>query len=78
MNGEAPSFIALEAGRYEPEVFFAAAKGLEQLPEGGERCFHCYELRSRKTARLAGEKGFFHYFTTTLIISPLKNAEQAE
>lgn len=75
MNGEAPSFIALEAGRYEPEVFFAAAKGLEQLPEGGERCFRCYELRLRETARLAGEKGF-DYFTTTLTISPLKNADK--
>lgn len=49
------------------------AKGLEQVPEGGERCFRCYELRLRETARLAAERGF-DYFTTTLTISPLKNA----
>lgn len=75
MNREAPSFITMETGRYEPEAFFAAAKGLEQLPEGGERCFRCYELRLRETARLAGEEGF-DYFTTTLTISPLKHADK--
>ena len=51
MNSEAPSFITMETGRYEPEVFFAAVKGLEQIPEGGERCFCCYEIRLRETAR---------------------------
>ena len=50
---------------YEPEVFY--------IPEGGERCFVCYELRLRRTAELAKEQGF-DYFTTTLSISPLKNA----
>ena len=75
MNSEAPSFITMETGRYEPEVFFAAVKGLEQIPEGGERCFCCYEIRLRETARLAGEKGF-DYFTTTLTISPMKNADK--
>ena len=75
MNREAPSFITMETGRYEPEVFFSAVKGLEQIPEGGERCFCCYEIRLRETARLAGEKGF-DYFTTTLTISPLKNADK--
>ena len=48
-------------------------KGLEQCPEGGERCFVCYELRLRETARLAKEREA-DYFTTTLTISPLKNA----
>ena len=60
-------------GDYEPEVFYAAAKGLEQCPEGGERCFACYALRLRKTAELA-KKLEQDYFTTTLTISPLKNA----
>ena len=58
---------------YEPEVFYDAIRGLEQIPEGGERCFACYELRLRKTAEVAKERGF-DYFTTTLSISPLKNA----
>ncbi|MDE7184747.1 MAG: epoxyqueuosine reductase QueH, partial [Lachnospiraceae bacterium] len=42
-------------------------------PEGGERCFACYELRLRKTAELA-KKQDYDYFATTLTISPLKNA----
>ncbi len=65
--------IAIVEGDYEPEKFYEMAKGLEQCPEGGERCFACYELRLRKTAELA-LAGNFDYFTTTLTISPLKNA----
>lgn len=65
--------IAVEEGDYEPERFFEIAKGLEQCPEGGERCFACYEQRLRKTAERAREEGF-PYFATTLTISPLKNA----
>lgn len=65
--------ISIVEGDYEPEKFYEMAKGLEQCPEGGERCFACYELRLRKTAELAlADK--FDYFTTTLTISPLKNA----
>ena len=60
-------------GDYDSEKFYAMAKGLEQVPEGGERCFRCYELRLRKTADYAKERGF-DYFTTTLSISPMKNA----
>jgi predicted adenine nucleotide alpha hydrolase (AANH) superfamily ATPase len=62
-------------GVYEPERFFAMARGLEQVPEGGERCFRCYEMRLREAARTAAELGR-DYFTTTLTISPLKNAEK--
>lgn len=60
-------------GPYEPQKFFDAVRGLEDIPEGGDRCFACYELRMRESARLAAEGGF-DYFTTTLSISPLKNA----
>ncbi len=52
-------------GDYEPENFYRMAKGLEQCPEGGERCFGCYELRLRKTAELAAAEKF-DCFTTTL------------
>lgn len=65
--------VAVMEGDYEPEAFYAAAKGLEQCPEGGERCFACYELRLRKTAELAADSGQ-DYFATTLTVSPLKNA----
>ncbi|MDD3368454.1 MAG: epoxyqueuosine reductase QueH [Lachnospiraceae bacterium] len=65
--------ITVIEGDYEPALFYDMAKGLEKCPEGGERCFGCYELRLRKTAELAKQKAF-DYFTTTLTISPLKNA----
>lgn len=65
--------ISFLEGIYEPKVFYEAVKGLEQLREGGERCVKCFELRLRKTAEIACQKGF-DYFTTTLSISPMKNA----
>ncbi len=61
-------------GKYDPDTFFALAKGLEDLPEGGERCKKCFELRLKEAARLAEERNA-DYFTTSLTISPLKNAE---
>ncbi len=60
-------------GNYQPQCFYDAVKGHEEDKEGGERCFICYELRLREAARLAREGGY-DYFTTTLSISPLKNA----
>lgn len=60
-------------GDYSPDLFFAMAKGKEHIPEGGERCFLCYEMRLRETARLAKELKF-EYFCTTLSVSPHKNA----
>ncbi len=65
--------VRLIVGGYEPQEFYRMAKGMEDLPEGGERCFKCYEQRLLYTARLAKEQGY-DYFTTTLSISPLKNA----
>ena len=65
--------IQMKEGAYDPERFYEMAKGLERCPEGGERCFRCYELRLRETARVAAEEGY-GLFTTTLTISPLKNA----
>ncbi|MGI6012469.1 MAG: epoxyqueuosine reductase QueH [Ruminococcus sp.] len=61
-------------GEYHPEKFFEMARGMEELPEKGERCYRCYRMRLLKTARLAAEKGF-DYFCTTLSISPMKNAQ---
>jgi predicted adenine nucleotide alpha hydrolase (AANH) superfamily ATPase len=62
-------------GEYDQREFYDIAKGLEDLHEGGERCFKCYRLRLEKTARLARELGA-DYFTTTLSISPYKNAQK--
>lgn len=67
--------IELIPAAYEPEKFYEMAKGHEKDQEGGERCFMCYELRLREAAEYA-LKGNFDYFTTTLSISPLKNADK--
>ena len=67
--------ISYIEGDYDTKRFYEMARGLEKVPEGGERCFKCYELRLRESAILAKEGGF-DYFTTTLSISPLKNAEK--
>ena len=49
--------------------------GLEAMPEGGSRCFQCYRMRLEEAAKEA-KKGGFDYFTTTLSVSPLKNAQK--
>ena len=67
--------IEVVEGDYEPALFLEMARGLEECPEGGERCFKCYRLRLEKTAFLAKELGA-DYFATTLTISPLKNAHK--
>ncbi len=66
---------SLIEGRYLPAKFYASVKGLENEPEGGKRCHVCYELRLREAAITAKKMGF-DYFTTTLSISPLKNADK--
>ena len=58
---------------YDPESFERMAKGFEKEPEGGARCRRCYELRMREAVKYAADKGF-DCFTTTLSISPYKNA----
>ena len=65
--------ISVLEAPWDPERFFTLSRGLEDCPEGGERCFACYRFRLEKTAQLARENGF-DWFTTTLSISPLKNA----
>lgn len=67
--------IELIRGEYDAAAFEALAKGLEMAPEGGERCTRCFRLRLGKTAQMAAEGGF-EYFTTTLSISPLKDAQR--
>lgn len=66
--------VKIIIGKFESDKFYDAAKGLEDAPEGGERCKKCFYLRLSETAKLAKEKSF-DYFCTTLTISPLKNAE---
>ena len=68
------SEIKIMEGRYEPSEFLEIAKGYEECPEGGERCERCFRQRLMESAKAASEGGF-DFFTTTLTISPLKNAE---
>lgn len=73
--GELPAenAISFSEGEFNPDEFYTAVKGLEKEPEGGKRCFECYRLRLEKAAQYASKNGF-DYFTTTLSLSPLKNA----
>ena len=65
--------IRCKIEKYDPSAFLSIAKGLEDAPEGGERCTACYRLRLEETAKIAAAE-HFDYFTTTLSISPLKDA----
>lgn len=67
--------IEVVEGRYNPQEFLDIAKGLEDLKEGGERCFKCYRLRQEEAAKYAKENNY-DFFTTTLSISPHKNADK--
>ena len=68
-----PLGVQVVEDRYEPAEFYAAARGLEAEPERGARCTACYRLRMRRAAEYAAAHGF-DYFTTTLSISPHKDA----
>lgn len=59
---------------HDPSAFYNLAKGLEHEPERGKRCVKCYRLRLEASAIYA-KSHTFDYFTTTLTISPLKNAQ---
>lgn len=61
-------------GDYDDQHWFELTRGHENDPERGERCRICYEMRLAKTAEVAANLGF-QYFTTTLSISPHKNAD---
>ncbi len=58
---------------YGHEAFQQIARGRESLPERGERCYLCYELRMRRTAVYAKEHGY-DCFTTSLSVSPYKSS----
>lgn len=66
--------VSFIEGDYDTKSFYEIAKGLEHEPEKGARCHKCYELRLRRTAQVAKEKGF-DFFTTTLTISPMKDSQ---
>ena len=65
--------VSFKKGKYDRDKFKKIVKGLENEKEGGLRCSGCYALRMEAVAKLAKEEGF-DYFTTTLSVSPYKNA----
>ncbi|MGO5313895.1 epoxyqueuosine reductase QueH [Bilifractor sp. LCP21S3_A7] len=70
-----PHPVEFEEGIYDPDRFYEMAKGKEDIPEGGERCFACFEMRLREAAQEA-LRLHMDYFTTSLSISPLKDAQK--
>jgi len=66
--------LPLIVGDYELDEWFTRIKGLEGQPEGGARCASCFSLRLERAAKLAKENSF-DFFTTTLTVSPHKNAQ---
>lgn len=71
---EFPEEVAFIKEEFHPKEFYEAVKGYEKEPEGGKRCLICYRLRLSEAARAARKLGS-DYFTTTLTISPMKNAQ---
>lgn len=69
-NGNDISFLECD---YDHDSFLAIVGGLEGEREGGERCHKCYRQRLEYTGKKAVE-GNFDFFTTTLTVSPYKNA----
>lgn len=65
--------VSFIEGDFEKDLFYEAAKGLEKEPERGARCKACFHLRLGKTAQRCADLGM-DYFTTTLTISPMKDA----
>lgn len=71
---EAYPHISIINAEYDSQIFDELAKGLEELPEGGERCKRCYRLRLEKSGQYAIQNKF-DYFTTTLTVSPYKHSD---
>lgn len=62
-------------GKYEPQKYYELIKGHEKDSEGGDRCAICYRMRLEEAAKVAREGGY-EFYTTTLTISPHKNADK--
>ncbi len=70
---DTPNKVHLLELEYDDDAYFDRVKGLEAEPEGGERCRECFIMRMDRAARITKEQSF-DWFTTTLTVSPHKNA----
>lgn len=68
------SRLKLILEKYDHGAWLKKIKGYEKDLERGERCRICYRDRLEKTAKIAQKKSFA-LFTTTLTISPHKDAK---
>ena len=73
-NFKTKNIVNFVEEKYDADEYFNQIKGLENLGEKSERCYKCYKFRMEKASRYAKDNGF-DYFTTTLSISPYKNAK---
>ena len=67
--------IEMIRGPWDNEAFHERVRGLEREPEGGLRCEQCFRMRLEASAAKADELGC-GWVTTTLTISPLKDARK--
>jgi predicted adenine nucleotide alpha hydrolase (AANH) superfamily ATPase len=63
--------VPFHSDDYQPDQWEDVIAKYDDTPEGGERCFHCYLLRLRRTA-LFCQKNDFPAFTTVMSVSPHK------
>lgn len=74
LNEKLKNKIELIVPQHNEQAFLEIAKGLENQPEGGGRCYKCYTQRLENTAKQAKLHNF-DYFGTTLSVSPYKHAD---
>lgn len=67
--------VKIVVEEYDNESFEEVAKTYSDMPEGFIRCFNCYKLRLKKSVKYAKTNGY-DFVTTTLSISPHKNADK--
>ncbi len=66
--------VKMIEGPYDTGAFSQIARGYEKQPEGGLRCARCFILRLTHAAQSAKKMGA-DFFTTTLSVSPHKDAQ---
>ena len=66
--------VKVVSEKYNHQEFLNVIKGLENEPEGGMRCRACIAQRMKKAFEYAAWQGY-DYVTTTLSISPHKDAQ---
>ncbi len=67
--------VKLVLPKQDVSQYLELVRGLENQPEGGDRCAKCFELRLRSTAEYFLKTAEFDFFATTLTLSPHKDAK---